>query len=126
MIGKREAPRIRMQEDTACMVRRSESHADCRASGMAPASSAAPELCMEDLLRLPTSDEGAQQAVWDLFRSGKLDKTRLGEFLHNSAQAVVALPKARVVTKACLVSPSYIEDPCSRCMGAVPVKRLSE
>ena len=45
------------------------------------ASSAAPELCMEDLLRLPTSDEGSQQAVWDLYQSGQLDQTRLGEFL---------------------------------------------
>ena len=62
---------------------------------------------MEDLLRLPTSDEGAQQAVWDLYRSGKMDKTRLGEFLHNSAQAVVAPPQTHVVTKACLVSPSF-------------------
>ena len=48
---------------------------------------------MEDFLRLPTSDEGSQQAVWDLYPSGKLDQIRLGEFLDDSAQAVVAPAK---------------------------------
>ena len=67
---KCEASENRMRADTACKWQRLESHADCRPSGLAPASSAAPELRVEDHLSLPVSDEGDEPGVWDLYWSG--------------------------------------------------------
>ena len=46
------------------------SHADCRPSGLAPASSAMPELRVEHQPKLPVNDEGDELGAWDLYRSG--------------------------------------------------------
>ena len=67
--GRGASGEKRVREDTACKWRTLESHADCRPSGLAPASSAAPELRVELQLNPLVNDEDDPLGAWDLLRS---------------------------------------------------------
>ena len=86
-LGRRsEASENWSREDPACKQRRLESHADCRPSGLAPASSAVPELRVELQLIPLVKDEDDPLGAWDLLRSrlwrfGSVGSCRLGQRL---------------------------------------------
>ena len=68
-------------------------HADCRPSGWAPASSAAPELRVEHQPNLPVNDEDDPPGAWDLLRSGLVGKHESREVSTEDGQRRASLAR---------------------------------